>query len=319
MPTEFGFRVRYEVVLPPGSAFLSLSAASIEKKDLLSTTPTPAARFTAREHYDLLRTKPKTPFAVAGARNVLANLRCVGYSAESAARLGMPPGSFAAVAEEHDQPGRPYHVLRRTQGRFVIDEFTPTGSLRDPQPGLDDTDWLFSGTPVLWDCEPSELFERIVTDAADHSHVWRLPRGRSPEATDASRGQWKALQDVFVATLSASRSDAATELTRLANQSALQREDSYLHSVWGVGAAGELIIVIAHGRLEEVGALVRSRGATRAICVENGGSCGFWIVDQDMDWSPQVKAPNFRPGGTAYAFFELPTARFQALPHSPQG
>src|SRR5207237_3802675 len=122
-------------------------------------------------------------------RNVLSNLRCIGYSAALCARDGLPPGTVAAVAEEHERPGRPYHVIRRAGGALRVDEFAPAGSLRDPQPGLADADWLVSGTPVLWDCDPDELFERMVTDAADHSHVWRLPRGTNPDAPDETSAQ----------------------------------------------------------------------------------------------------------------------------------
>ncbi len=102
---------------------------------------------------------------------------------------------------------RSYHILgQKNDGSLTIEEYNP---------GTDASDyrWFISGVPVLWDKKDDEdpdasspddedtLFRRIVTEAADHSHVWRLPRGSHPEATATTRAQWKALQEIFIKTL----------------------------------------------------------------------------------------------------------------------
>ncbi|MBC8871322.1 MAG: hypothetical protein H8E44_18000 [Planctomycetes bacterium] len=225
-------------------------------------------------------------------------------------QFAKPYGTLATVDEELDVPGRSYHVIRNFQGKILAEEYTPECSVREPQVNLDGTAWLVSGTPVLWDGDDNELYDRMITDAADPAHVWRLPRGNHPDASPITRASWNELHRVFVETLANNRDDAAARLKEAAK--GLQREDEYLHCVWGVGRPDELIIIIAHGRLEKLGRMAQELGAKRAICVENGGSIAFYYVptNDQQEWSPLIRAPNLRPAGTAFAFFKLSDAHF---------
>ena len=63
-------------------------------------------------------------------------------------------------------------------GKLVMDEYLPAGN-------LEKFNWLFSGVPVLWDnLSQKEIYKRILAEAADHSHVFCLPRGNHPEKTE---------------------------------------------------------------------------------------------------------------------------------------
>jgi hypothetical protein len=297
--TSFSQKIDYRIMLSPTSSILSLSALTIPKAELVSTGhSTKVARLSPQEHFARLADKPSFPFIVTGVRNVLANLRCVGYSKAMCKQFGQPPGTLATVAEEVLSDGRPYHCLYYRDGKFHIEELSSIELSAENQ-------WVISGTPVLWNCSEDELHERMITDAADHSHVWQLPRGNHPLATNDTREHWKQLQEIFTSHLKSDRKIAAEALSAKAKEHQLLREKNYLHSVWGVTEGGELVIVIAHGRLEDVGRKAEEWGAVRAICVENSGSCGLYVVKSDASWKLQVCAPNFRPQGTAFVFFGL--------------
>lgn len=272
-----------------------------------------ANRLSPHEHYERLERPPDPPFLIASARNVLSNVRCIGYGSDMCRLLGKAPGQLAVVDEEAGYPGRPYHVIRHSDEGFFAEEFEPRGSVRDPQPALVGTNWMVSGTPVLWDCNENDLFNRMISDAADPAHIWKLPRGNHPDASPDVSAKWDELHQVFIETLTSDRDEAAGRLAAAAGE--LPRENEYLHTVWGVGKHDELIIVIAHGGLEELGRKARELGAKRAICVENGGSVAIYYVltRGQQEWSPLVRAPNLRVSGTTFVFFRLSDAQFTCL------
>lgn len=310
--SQFYYRVNYTTVLLPSNSVLSLTQLSTDKKELLATGETCNDRLVPHQHFDRLAHKPSVPLVVAGVRNVLSNLRCVAFSREMNERKPGSELAIACVKEEHAYPGRPYHVIICKDGKISLKEFLPQGSLLDPQTELAGVDWMVSGTPVCWDCDDNELFDRMISDAADHSHVWHLPRGNHIDASDTTRGKWAELQKVFVETLADDREVAASRLRNLANNFGLVREQSYLHSVWGVTDEQQLVIVVANGKLEEVGRKVAEVGCRRAICVENSGSSALYHIRDPTirPWLPLVSAPNFRPAGTAFVFFTLANEGF---------
>jgi hypothetical protein len=232
----------------------------------------------------------------------------IAYSPAMCKQFNQHVETLATVTEEKLSSARPYHALRYAKGKYSIEEYRLGES-------LDGIEWLVTGIPVLWDCPDNDLFERLVTEAADHSHVWELPRGNHPEATCTTRCQWKALHDEFVATLAADRGTAAAAILKKAQQFSLTREKKYLHSVWGVTEDGALIVIIGHGKLEDLGKSAREIGAKRALCVENSGSCALYLVPEDpaQPWKLQVCGHNFRPAGTAFVFFELHDKHFAVM------
>ncbi|MCA9070688.1 MAG: hypothetical protein KDA84_17280, partial [Planctomycetaceae bacterium] len=296
----------------PVTSVLSYQTTTTPKKDLLCGQHTKRDRLLPHEHYDRLPNPPKGPLLVAGVGNVLSNLRCVGFS-RALCEPGSPP-TLATVKEEQP-PGRPYHAILCQGGQLTIDEFLPSGGGLEPPDPETGIDWIVSGTPVLWDCDQEELFNRMITDAADHSHVWRLPRGSHAQATTASKNQWTQLQKTFTETLTADRDTAANRLKELSDQFQLERETRYLHSVWGVTDEHKLVILVANGALETLGQRLGQMGCRRAICVENSGSSALYFVRDPAirPWYPLVSAPNFRPEGTAFVFFHIPDEGFETI------
>lgn len=295
----------------PCSVELSLSlSAPLPAKDVTKIEVSAAyGRVEANEHLTRLvangRIKQDQPVLLISVRNVLSNLRGIGCGE-------ILDGPLSVEGEVFSEK-RPYHTLAwDSKGRFLIREFAP---------GWDSNDGLrgyISGVPVLWDEEnEQEVFRRIVSEAADHAHVWQLPRGRHPDATETSVQQWRDLNRLFIASLSASRDSAADELINYVESQGLKREQGYLHHILGVDGNGHLCQYIGIGRLEELGQRLRRQfGAQRALCVDNGGSIEVRLYPNGLSgFATQLfAAPNFRPKGTAYLALALPDPSFMLLP-----
>ncbi|MBF0232622.1 MAG: hypothetical protein HQK65_06230 [Desulfamplus sp.] len=309
------------------------------KKDLLSVGGHQAAkhdRKTFLEHLsDLVvsgRLKDaKCPLMVLSVRNVLANYRGIGYV----------PGRYEtplAVAGEQEllPECRPYHILGEKNGQLVIETWDPAGETwgwdsavaakgqsgqtfeKDKCP----YSWFISGIPVVWDdIDADGLYKMIITEAADHSHVWRLPRGSHPEATDWSKAVWKTLETVFLKHLTSSMDEAHAELDHIAQLNNLTREDGYFHNIIGIDQNGHLCQLINTGRIEELGQQIKARGVKRAIIVDNSGSTTVKFLPNGLagalanEIRHLVAAPNHRQPGTAYLVIELADSSFESLQH----
>lgn len=178
-----------------------------------------------------------------------------------------------------------------------------------------------SGVPVLWDDEDEEqLFRRLVSEAADPAHIWHLPRGGHPEASQTSVQQWRELHELFTSSLTLDRDNATGTLIAYAESRGLKREDEYLHNIPGVDDKSQLCQYIACGRLESLGRRIRRQfGVRRALCVDNGGSIELRFYPCGSGGFPVqlFAAPNFRPAGMAYLAIVLPDhSSFVLLPDS---
>jgi hypothetical protein len=244
------------------------------------------------------------------ARNVLANLRCIAY-------LKGYTQKPLAVSEENDivLKSRPYYVLGEKNGMPVLDKWDPnTWNSEKDFP----FSWFISGVPVLWDdADEESLFRMIVCEAADHSHVWKLPRGSHPAATETTRNMWKSLQDIFVSTLALPENEAFSALNACATAGSLEREHAYLHNLLGVDGEGNLCQLIAKGKLEDLGTQMKNLwGVKRALCVDNSGSVTVQFFSKgigetiDGEYCQLAAAPNHRPQGTTYLVIELEDAVF---------
>lgn len=292
-------------------SYLSLSQNFPPKaKNLIdSSGHTKIARKTIDEHLAQIpedRFNKNEPFLVLSVRNVMANLRCIGYCAGYTEQP-------IAVAEEYQQSnqqlisGRPYHILAaQNDGQLIIEEFNYPAAERPYQ-------WFLSGVPVLWDDEDKEqLWQRIVTESADHSHIWYLPRGSHPQANDITRGQWDSLHNQFIQHLSSNRDVAFKAMQELFSTGNLNREAKYLHHILGITKDGHLVNVVGRGRLEALGRQARKQGAIRALCVDNSGSVivRFYPEGIREDFINLISALNFRAPGTAYLFINLQDKQF---------
>lgn len=290
-------------------AVLSLGCYEpIQQKELLSGNQVEFGRKPIEEHLESVFSagevsgKPilrSTPFLVVSVRNVLGNLRCGAWV------RGRTTG-FITVNEENGlRPARPYHVLAWRANAFEMREIDVA------KESLDEYAWVFSGVPVVWD---DMVLERIVTEAADHSHVFELPRGNHPSATNETRARWQRLHDVFFGTLSRSRSEAFAELMHEA--AGLKRESRYLHNIIGVDAYSNLQVHIGIGKLEDLGQRLSAAGARRALLVDNGGSTSvrFYPDGIDGEYATLLEAPNHRRLGTAYLIILLRSKRYETIP-----
>ncbi len=306
MVTRQVYQEYTQIIEEHDAIYLSLAQyQAVDKKELASGQHTRSGRLSPKEHLNQLTREGidldhGQPLMVVSTRNVMSNLRCIAYLAEK-------PG-YAQVSEEVI-PSRPYHILGLDRsGKLSIGSFDTHSE--DPS----QFSWFLSGVPVLWgDGSEEELFQRIVTEASDHSHIWRIHRGNHPFATDESRKIWEELQSIFVRTLGDPRESAYEDLVSLAEKKNLEREDLYLHNILGVDRDGtRLYQLIGIGRLEELGQRIHRMGATHAICVDNGGSPVVLNYSKGYGHEPiqEFAAPNHRPMGTAYLVIQLKGTSF---------
>jgi len=243
----------------------------------------------------------KQPLATVSVRNVLANHRCIAFQEGNE--------KPAAVTGEILNSERPYHALALTQsGKLEIKE------LYVGREKLNDYKWFITGIPALWD-DDSELFERMLAEAADPSHIYHIPRGMHPAATPRTKQIWHEMRDVFVEYLSAPRSRVSDVLRQIADRYSLERENSYFHHLLGVDSKGRLCELAETGSLEELGLKMKKCfGVDRAICVDNGGSVAMHFYPKG-EQGPCFKLSNlnYRPLGTAFIAIELESASFGAL------
>ena len=203
-------------ILPPYRAMLSLSQyTALEAKDLLGTAHSSIGRLTPAQHLQHLEASGRfsdhgQALMLLSARNVMSNLRCLGFVR---GKTEVPVG----VKRESVTSPRPFFAMAGRQDGSIAIEFLDTRSPLPPS-----WDWFFTGIPVLVDGESDEqIFRRIVAEAADHSHLWRLPRGNHPLATHESRRHWSNLHEIFVAHANADPNIAADALLRDAAQARL--------------------------------------------------------------------------------------------------
>lgn len=288
------------------AAAVSLPATDgpLAEKDLLTRAPQTAGRYSIEEHLDWLAERDAldldAPLLVLGLRNCAVNLRCP----------VVLDGRVHAVEQE-----RPTHSARPYAGLVPGGRGLRTIEALGPRPVPDEAGFFAAGVPVLWPGLRGEaLMDLMLTEAADHSHLFALPRGRHPEATDASRAAWSHLHDAFAATLHTDRGAAIAGMrAALASTPApLTREEHYLHAAIGTDAEGRISYVAAHGRLEAIGAELAALGATHGLMVENSGSVmPTWLPDgRRGPVIPLLRAPNHRPRGRAVLVLQMPSASF---------
>jgi hypothetical protein len=299
-----------QVITAIRDVHLSLAPrAPFPKRELAGVVGPSKGRLTPGEHLDLLVMQGRlrdldSPLLVVSCRNVLSNLRCVGYV------QGVTSNVVGVLEEDFSRSVRPYFVLGQKGDQHAgvcLQEVRPEDGL------WRDFRWFVSGVPVLWDdWTADELFRTMVTEAADHAHIWRMPRGKHPEATELSRRQWQEMQDLFLEQLYAPRDEAFAKLLQLPFVAGLQREDAYVHHVLGTDDNGNLYEVIQRGRPEDIGHVLRSKGAKRAICVDNAGASVVQFYPEGAR-GPVIQryaAPDHREAGTAFLFVELESSTF---------
>jgi hypothetical protein len=311
---DFAFGACVELVVRRyRRAALSIPAlagnAQLDEKDLLAQGPVSAEnKYTLDEHLLGLRAAGRIasdrPLLAFGMRNSLVNLRApVIYGGRA----------YAVESEEPSLSQRPYYGIGARDGRLSAGL-----ALGDSTERWDAADFFCAGVPVL---DPgltdSALFDTMLVEAADHSHIFDLPRGNHPAATAETLAAWASLHQTFIDRLYADRAQAVAAMRRTlaALIPAPRRCADYLHAVLGVAETGEFCCVFAHGLLESVGRMAARLGAERAVCVENSGSIMPTYLPDGMNGEriPLLRAPNFRPKGRALLVIELETRGFDSL------
>lgn len=294
-------------------AVLSIPAlhenAPIETKDLLFAGEGYAdGKYSLDEHLQFLQRQgtiqPNQPLLVFGMRNSLVNLR---------APVIQHGRAYAVAGEEPERSARPYFGLGNRNGRVVLDCALGNGHGPEEWP-----DFYCAAVPVLWDrLSDDTVFDLMLSEAADHSHVFDLPRGKHPLATDLTRDAWSRLHAVFERHLHADLKTISEAIRQEVNKfdPPLLRSDDYFHAIVGDRSDGSLVCLFSHGRLENLGKMAKNRGCRRAVCIENSGSIMPTLLPKGLggDVIPLIRAPNFRPRGRAVMVIELHDARFATV------
>lgn len=254
---------------------------------------------------ELLRQSPfsREPAIMVSTRNVLSNLRCVAYTEEKGLRFvsdEIPPSTNVH---------RPYFALGYTkEGKFQMFQTHLAPDELEPYR------WLVTGVPVVWDdFTEDRLYRAMVTEAADHSHVFHLPRGHHFGIKEKTIAIWNELHQTFINTLTSSRDEAFCKLSAIADKYGLRRESGYLHNVLCVNSEGHLCQLADKDLLESLGKRMREMfGCRRAICVDNGGSCEVSFFPEGIDGPWRIKSEfGHRLNGTAYLALQLINSKFR--------
>ncbi len=316
MNTSFTvFTMRYELeVTDYEKVHLSIPALqygeALNSKDLLSSGDVADdGKYSLEQHLQFLiknqSIKPDKPLLVLGMRNSVVNLRCP---------VIVEGQVYAVTGENPEASVRPYYGIGLRNNRLVCER-----ALGGQSTARDWQEFFCAGVPVLWDdLEPQALFQILLCEAADHSHIFNLPRGNHPDSTDFTRNAWQKLQNVFVEELHADAETAAQAMQQVLAQfqPPLSRADDYLHAILGIRPDGSLVAIFAQGRLEALGTIMKQHGCTRAICVENSGSVmpSYLPKGAEGDTIALLRAPNFRPRGRALLVIELSNTKFAIHP-----
>ncbi len=325
---SLSFRASYSLRVPQEQlirAVLSTPRTSIAHKALSQPGHTSHGRLDPWQHlYETIAAgnleQGDRPLLVVGVRNVLANHRCIAYTARHSPRLQSVLGEDPTLSQ------RPYHAIAiNPQGKLTIDEIDGRGEF-----GAYSS--FCSGVPAVWDSEAhGQLMRRMIAEAADQAHIYHLPRGNHPDANDDTRAAWTTMHNTFMRVLYEPREVAADALLNQAERLGLQREHNYFHAVLGIDGSGGLALHVAHGELEEVGNHLRDTfDLARGICFENSGSISVLFYPEGIrslradPSAPQgfaldepehslIAAPNKRRAGTSFLILELADASFDVL------
>jgi hypothetical protein len=259
---------------------------------------------TLDEHLAYLRTqgaiREDAPLLALGLRNNLVNLRAP----------VIVDGQFYAVEGERPaESRRPYYGIGYRNGKLSMGT-----ALRDAEAW---PEFFCAGVPVLWDgLDEESLLDLMMIEAADHSHIFNLPRGNHPLASDSTRGSWARLHEVFKNCLHADLASAVQSMLDVAASITppLVRCDDYLHAVLGARPDGSLVCIYANGLMEHLGRAAKDRGCDRAVCVENSGSIMPTYMPKGIagERIPLLRSPNFRPHGRTLLVLELNQPGFES-------
>ncbi|MFT5468733.1 MAG: hypothetical protein ACI8UO_003845 [Verrucomicrobiales bacterium] len=316
MTSPFSMSVQHALTIPrPQKSTLMLSQLEpATAKNLIQKEHDKWARLTIEEHFEQLLAEPgdfdsAQACLVLSSRNVMANLRCAGYIR---GRTPKPLG----VIEEPDEPARDFYVIGQEAGGSKM----LAGRVGKTEEDREKFDWFVSGVPVLWDGESREsIFRKIVTESADHSHVWTVYRANHPETTPESSAIWTNLHEIFIESLELDEEAAFQKMVTAAATHGLKRETNMLHHLLGVDEEGNLYQLIGTGLLEDLGRRLGEMGATRGVMIDNSGSTVLRYyptgIGQTADFKQLYSSPNHRPKGTAYLIVGLSKAGFKM--HEP--
>lgn len=304
---EFQIQNYRKAVLSAPMLFLG---ANYGEKDLLARdAAVDKAKLTLEEHLAFLNRgqalDPQASLFVFGTRNSLVNLR---------APILCKGTAHAVRGESPELSNRPYYGFGSREGRLSVGQALG-GSAEEW------SDFFVAGIPVLWDdMDEDTLLNQMLVEAADHSHILDLPRGKHPSATEETRRRWAELHAIFKATVHSDKSTAIAEMRSVVGpiDLELRRCDNYLNAVIGVTNDGAVILIYAHGRLEALGQRAKELGCRRAVCVENSGSVmPSYLPDGSAGPAiPLLRAPNFRSRGSAVVAIELTNPMYEAVPLS---
>ncbi|HBG95872.1 MAG TPA: hypothetical protein DDY14_11275 [Chromatiaceae bacterium] len=286
------------------------SGEELKAKDLLNADASQAeGRYSVHEHVrfvvDRGLVRGDAPLLVLGMRNSLVNLRA------PVIWHGRP---YAVAGEQPEMSLRPYYGLGLRDGSLVLD-----CALGDASEAASWLEFFCAGNPVLWDdARGDELFDLLLCETADHSHLFDIPRGHHHLANEATRALWSRLHVVFEQHLYSKQTVAAAAMRKVVSECVppLSRCNNYFHAAIGIDSNGGLVCLFGNAQLEAIGQRLHTLGCHRGICVENSGSVTpTWFPSGlAAPGVPLVRAPNFRERGRAVVVIELDDDRFDSVP-----
>jgi hypothetical protein len=254
-----------------------------------------------------------------GTRNTFQNLGLPGWSTNHSPKLLRRP--------EEPWKSWTYQALCKikNENRLSIESVSFRGSLESNEPdsifrhNADSEDeknieWAVTGQPLLWDGEIPPL-ELLAACTYDLRHIWHL-QWEEWQKNPNDYTVHSTLMDVFMNNLHKPINERAEALSKIAARYGVPISDAYLHSSVGIRSNGDIVLLLQHGSLTELGNSHKALGSQRAILLDNGGSVGiaYWPKRawRKSGWSGVKNNPTyfgngsyFRPKGHAALVVEI--------------
>ena len=244
------------------------------------TYPYPESCPPYREHAAGIPLEDGQVLLMLGARNLGNNLGFVAYHADRQPRV------LHLAEEPYDR--QPYACLcwleEDGRARLALEtaRFPDEGHIDLPWRKGARVRWAVSGQPILWDRRVPSLDE-LAGETYDLRHIFHLLDKEALAGTEEDkpliRRDIAALDEltrIYVEGLRQGPAERGRRILAAAEEMGLVREEGYLHSSIGLRRDG-VVLLMSHGRLEDLGRAQHAAGAERAIVLDNGGSCGYYL------------------------------------------
>ena len=238
--------------------------------------------------------KPRS-LIVFGVRNTFQNLGLPGWHSEYRYPLLCRP-------DEPISNWVYFGLIKYSSGRIAIERIRfnvkngkPLVIVDTEAHNTDQIEYVICGQCLTWEgvITPLSLLSAVTYDQRHCYHLlweaWQTKRWPKFAHHTAIHTE---LMETFMKLLCEPLTERAAAMSEIAARHALTVTDHYYHSSIGIRDNGELVLIMMHGSLNDIGYEHHRLGSRRALLLDNGGSvgCALWSKlrweKEKWYWSP---------------------------------